>query len=288
MVKERTTVIVELDPPRDLDYATFFKGAEALHKVGADAITLADNSLAMTRISNMAIGTILENRYGIRPLLHITCRDRNLIGLQSHLMGLKVLDIHDILVVTGDAPRHGDLPHSSAVYDVTSFELIRKIKKMNEGLSFSGRPLKQNTSFSVGAAFNPNTRHLNHAIDRLQKKIDAGCDFAMSQPIYCHQQITKIAKETEHLPIPIFLGIMPFVSYKNAEFLHTKVPGITVPDTLIERMKQLEGEGARKEGIKIAKELIDTALELFRGIYLITPFLQYETTVELTEYIKRK
>lgn len=288
MVQEQTTIIVELDPPRDLDYSPFLEGAIALKEAGADAVTLADNSLAMTRISNMAMGTLVKERVGIRPLLHVTCRDRNLIAQQSHMMGLYALGIDHVLAVTGDPPRFGDLPGAAPVFDTTSFEMIRMIKQLNEGTSFSGRPLKARTAFTVGAAFNPSTRHLNKAVERLEKKIAAGADYAMSQPLFCHQQIEQVALAAQQLAIPIFIGIMPLTSYRNAEFLHNKVPGIRLSDDVLARMARFQGEDARKQGLEIAMELVDTVHRYFKGIYLITPFLRYEMTAELTRYVKNK
>lgn len=288
MVQEQTTIIVELDPPRDLDYSLFLEGAIALKEAGADAITMADNSLAMTRISNMAMGTLVKEQVGIRPLLHVTCRDRNLIAQQSHLMGLYVLGIDHVLTVTGDPPRYGNLPDAAAVYDTTSFEMIRQIKKLNEGISFSGHPLKARTAFTVGAAFNPNTRHLDKAVERLEKKIAAGADYAMSQPLFCHQQIEQVAEATQQLSIPIFIGIMPLTSYRNAEFLHHQVPGIRISDDVLTKMARYQGEDARKQGLEIAMELVDTVHRYFKGIYLITPFMRYEMTAELTRYVKSK
>ncbi|RCW48034.1 5,10-methylenetetrahydrofolate reductase [Paenibacillus prosopidis] len=288
MVQEQTTIIVELDPPRDLDYSPFLEGAIALKEAGADAVTMADNSLAMTRISNVAMGTLVRERVGIRPLLHVTCRDRNLIAQQSHMMGLYALGIDHVLIVTGDPPRYGDLPGAAPVFDTTSSEMIRMIKKLNEGISFSGRPLKACTTFTVGAAFNPNTRHLNKSVERLEKKIAAGADYAMSQPLFCHQQIELVAQATQYLAIPIFIGIMPLTSYRNAEFLHNQVPGIRLSDDVLARMARFQGEDARKQGLEIAMELVDTVYRSFKGIYLITPFMRYEMTAELTRYLKSK
>lgn len=288
LVREKTTIIVELDPPRDLDYLPFLEGAKALKEAGADAITLADNSLAITRMSNMALGRLVKEQEGIRPLLHLTCRDRNLIGQQAHLMGLYALGIDHVLVITGDPSRYGDLPGASSVYDVSSIEMIRMIKKLNQGISFSGRPLKNRSSFTVGAAFNPNTRHLQKAVERLEKKIEAGADFIMTQPLFCREQIEQVAKATQHLSVPIFVGIMPLTNHRNAEFLHNEVPGIRIPDDVRARMNGYKGEDARKQGMEIAKELADKVLEYFQGIYLITPFMRYEMTTELTRYVRNR
>ncbi|MNO21901.1 Bifunctional homocysteine S-methyltransferase/5,10-methylenetetrahydrofolate reductase [compost metagenome] len=288
LVKERHTIIVELDPPRDLDIGKFMDGAAALKAAGIDALTLADNSLAVTRMSNMALGNLVLTELGLRPLVHIACRDRNLIGTQSHMMGFDALGIDHVLAVTGDPARFGDLPGASSVYDLTSFEIIRMIKQLNEGIAFSGKPLKQKANFVVGAAFNPNVKHLNKAVERLEKKIASGADYIMTQPVYDRELIVAIKEATAHLDIPIFIGIMPLASGKNAEYLHNEVPGIQLSETVRKRMEGLQGQEGRDMGVEIAKELLDTAMEHFNGIYLMTPFMFYEMNVTLTNYVREK
>lgn len=288
-VKTETTIIVEFDPPRDLDADSFLEGCCELHRAGADAITLADNSLATVRMSNMALGALMKSRHGIEPLLHIACRDRNLIGQQSHLMGLHALGIDQILVITGDPSRFGDLPGATSVFDVTSFDLIRMVKQLNEGVSFAGRPLKQKAQFIVGAAFNPNVRQMDAAIARLEKKVEAGADYIMTQPVYDAESIKLVYEATKHIDIPVFLGIMPLTSSRNAEFLHNEVPGIKLSPEALERMKKVQqGEAARQEGIQMAKELLDTAIRYFNGIYLITPFHYSSMTAELVQYVRQQ
>ncbi len=288
LVRERHTVIVELDPPKDLDIGRFMDGAAALRDAGADALTMADNSLAVTRMSNMALGALVQERVGIRPLVHIACRDRNLIGTQSLMMGFDALGIDHVLAVTGDPAKFGDLPGSSSVYDLTSFEIIKMIKQLNEGVAFSGRALKQKAKFVIGAAFNPNVKHLDKAVQRLEKKVAAGADYIMTQPVYDPELIERIAEATRHIGVPIFLGIFPLASGRNAEYLHNEVPGIQLSDAVRERMRGLEGAEGKAEGIAVAKELLDAAMKHFNGIYLMTPFLHYEMTVELTRYVKEK
>ncbi|ANE47472.1 homocysteine methyltransferase [Paenibacillus swuensis] len=288
LVRQRHTVIVELDPPRDLDIARFMQGSAALQEAGADAVTMADNSLAVTRMSNLALGALVQQQTGLRPLIHIACRDRNLIGTQSHMMGLHALGIDHVLAVTGDPASFGDLPGSSNVYDVKSFEIIRMIKQLNEGIAFSGKELKQKASFVVGAAFNPNVKHLDKAVQRLERKVEAGADYIMTQPVYDIGLIERIYQSTKHLDIPIFIGIMPLASGRNAEFLHNEVPGIQLSPEIRERMAGLEGEVGRRVGVEIGKELLDAAMQYFNGIYLITPFLFYGMTAELTRYVWEK
>ncbi|WP_102693789.1 bifunctional homocysteine S-methyltransferase/methylenetetrahydrofolate reductase [Rummeliibacillus pycnus] len=286
--KRERSIIVELDTPRHLEVEKFIEGSKALYEAGADAVTMADNSLASPRISNMAMGSILKLNNNIRPLAHITCRDRNLIGLQSHLMGLDALGIHDILAVTGDPSKVGDFPGATSVYDVSSIELIQLIKKLNEGISFSGKPLRKKANFSVAAAFNPNVRVVERAVGRLERKIEAGADYFITQPVYSKEKIIEVYEATKHLDTPIFIGIMPLTSLRNSEFLHHEVPGIKLSEDVLERMNATgeDPAAARAEGIAIAKELIDTAAELFNGIYLITPFMRYDMSIELMNYIR--
>ncbi|GGA21790.1 bifunctional homocysteine S-methyltransferase/methylenetetrahydrofolate reductase [Paenibacillus physcomitrellae] len=288
LVKQRHTLIVELDPPRDLDITKFMEGAAALKEAGVDAVTMADNSLAVARMSNMALGHLVQDRIGLRTLAHIACRDRNLIGTQSHMMGFDALGINHVLAVTGDPSRFGDLPDASSVYDLTSFQIIKMIKQLNEGIAFSGKPLKHKANFVVGAAFNPNVKHLDKAVQRLEKKIASGADYVMTQPVYDPELIKRIKEETAHLDIPIFIGIMPLASGKNAEYLHNEVPGIELPESIRARMSGLAGEQGRLEGVEIAKELLDAAMEHFNGIYLMTPFLFYEMSVALAKYVQEK
>jgi methionine synthase / methylenetetrahydrofolate reductase(NADPH) len=282
--KRETTIVVELDPPKTLDTRRFFEGAKALTRAGADAITLADNSLASPRICNTALASMLLNS-GVNVMAHLTCRDRNIIGLQSHLLGLETLRIHEVLALTGDPARVGDFPGATSVYDLSSFELIRFMKEMNEGRSYVGKTIGQKTNFSVGAAFNPNVRKLEAAVRRLEKKVDAGADYFLTQPVYDIEMIRNIYEATKHIEQPIFLGIMPLISKRNADFLHFEVPGITVPDAVREAMGAAESpEAAVQEGLRFAKELLDEALTYFKGIYLVTPFLRYEITEELVTY----
>ena len=290
IVKERRSVIVELDPPKKLSMNKFLIGAQALHDAGIDALTLADNSLASPRISNLAAGMLAREKTGARALIHITCRDRNLIGLQSHLMGLHSLGLSDVLAITGDPSKIGDFPGATSVFDLSSFDLISLIKQFNEGVSYSGKSLGEKTNFSVAAAFNPNVRHLDKAVIRLEKKIACGADYFISQPLYSNQQIIDVYEATQNLQAPIYIGIMPLKSSRNAEFIHNEIPGIKLSDSIREKMAAAgtDKEKARQEGLAIAKDLIDTAYDLFNGIYLITPFLDYSFTVELTNYIHEK
>lgn len=282
----KRVIICELDPPKTLTLDKFFAGAQALVKAGCDAITLADNSLAILRVSNLAIGAMLKERFGITPLLHVSCRDRNVLGLQSALLGMAALGMRHVLPLTGDPAKVGDHPGAASVYDVNSVELISIIKRLNAGFTQAGKSIKTPTGFVIGCTFNPNARNLDAQVNRLERKVAAGAQFAMTQPVFDVRLVEEMLRLTAHIPIPMFTGVWPLMSGRQAEFLHNEVPGIVVPDSVRAEMAGLEGAQGRARGIKLAKEIASAALGCYPGVYLITPFLQYETTVELAEFAR--
>lgn len=286
IARGKRVIICELDPPKTLALEKFFTGAQALVQAGVDAITLADNSLAILRVSNLAMGAMLKERFGITPLLHMSCRDRNVLGLQSELLGMAALGMRHVLPLTGDPARVGDHPGAASVYDVNSVELIAIIKRMNEGFSQAGKAIKAETGFVIGCTFNPNARNLDSQVNRLERKVAAGAQYAMTQPVFDVGLVAEVKRRTEHAGIPIFIGVWPLLSGRQAEFLHHEVPGIIVPDFVRAEMAGREGAEGRARGVKLAKEISAAALEHFPGVYLITPFLHYETTTELAEFAR--
>ncbi len=286
MASGQTVVVTELDPPKTLDLEKYFTAAQALIDAGSDAITLADNSLAILRVSNLAIGAILKQRYNIMPLLHISCRDKNLIGLQSELMGIAALGIRHILPLTGDPAKFGDHPGSSSVYDVNSVQLMEIIRGLNKGYNFAGKNIKYPTDFVMGCTFNPNAKNLDAQIARLERKIAAGARYVMTQPVFDQILVKQMHSRTKHLGVPILTGVWPLLNGKQTEFLHHEVPGIIVPDEIRSRMAGTEGQQGRRQGIEIAKDVVRAVLEYFPGIYLITPFLAYDTTAELAQFVR--
>lgn len=290
-VKERLTILVELDPPRTFDTTKFFEGAQALDEAGVDAITISDNSLATPRISNMALASILKHEYGIKPLIHLTTRDHNLVGMHSHVMGFHKLGLHDVLAITGDPTKVGDFPGASSVFDLRSVELVQLIKKFNDGISYTGKSLKEKARFHVGAAFNPNVLNLEKAVRLIERKVEYGADYIITQPIYDVNKaiLLKEALQKANIDVPLFIGVMPLLSSRNAEFLHNEVPGIRLTDDVRERMREAEEHGhANEEGMAIARELVDAICEHFQGIYIITPFLRYDLSIELAKYAQNK
>lgn len=287
-VQQQPTIIVELDTPKHLDTQRFFKNIEALDKAGIDAVTLADNSLATVRVSNIAAASLIKQNYNIEPLVHITCRDRNLIGLQSHLLGLSLLGINEILAITGDPSKVGHLPGATNVYDVNSKGLTELALRFNEGINTDGDALKSRTHFNIAGGFDPHVRNIDAAVRKLETKIESGMHYFITQPVFTKEKIIEIYEATQHLNVPIFIGVMPITSYNNALFLHNEVPGIKMTDDVLERFKAVAGDKAAtyELSISICKSLIDTVLKYFNGLYLITPFERVDYSLDLAAYSK--
>jgi homocysteine S-methyltransferase len=279
-------IICELDPPKTLALEKYFAGAQALVQAGCDAITLADNSLAILRVSNLAIGAMLKERFGITPLLHMSCRDRNVLGLQSELLGMAALGMRHVLPLTGDPARAGDHPGAASVYDVNSVELIAIARRMNEGFNHAGKSITAATRFVIGCTFNPNSKNLDAQVSRLKRKVAAGAQYVMTQPVFDLRVLDAMTTRTQGLGVPIFTGVWPLLSGRQAEFLHNEVPGILVPDEVRSRMSGTEGDEGSTRGLEIAREISKAALERFPGVYLITPFLRYSATVELATFAR--
>jgi len=264
-VKQGPTVIVELDTPKHLDTDLFFENIGKLDAAHIDAVTLADNSLATVRISNIAAASLIKQRYDIEPLVHITCRDRNLIGLQSHLLGLSLIGVNEILAITGDPSKVGHLPGSTNVYDVNSKGLTELALRFNQGINTDGDALKKHTNFNIAGAFDPNVRKLDGAVKRLEKKIASGMSYFITQPVYSKEKIIQVYEATKHLNIPIFIGIMPIASYNNALFLHNEVPGIKMSESVLNQFKAVKDdkEKTKELSLRLSKDLIDTVHQYF-------------------------
>lgn len=287
-VKQRPTVIVELDTPKHLDTELFFENIGKLDEANIDAVTLADNSLATVRISNIAAASLIKQQYDIEPLVHITCRDRNLIGLQSHLLGLSLIGVSEILAITGDPSKVGHLPGATNVYDVNSKGLTELALRFNQGINVDGDALKKHTNFNIAGAFDPNVRKLDGAVKRLEKKVAAGMSYFITQPVYSKEKIKEVYEATKHLDTPLFIGIMPIASYNNALFLHNEVPGIKMSEDVLNQFKAVKDdkEKTKELSLRLSKELIDTVHEYFNGLYLITPFQRIDYSLELAAYSK--
>jgi homocysteine S-methyltransferase len=245
-----------------------------------DCINIGDSPMARVRMSALALALLLRERLGLESIIHCTTRDRNLMALQSELLGAHALGVRNVLALTGDPPAVGNYPHATGVWDVDSAGLVRILKRMNQGLDWAGNSIGRAARFTVGCALNPMAEDPDQELERFRRKLEAGADFAMSQPIYALDQLLGFLDRSGPLPVPLLLGVMPLQSYKHAEFLHNELPGVTIPVHVRERMRRA-GERGLEEGAAHARELLEAARPYVAGVYLMPSFHRYEMAAEL-------
>ena len=283
LMQEKFLVSVELDPPRGINPQKILAGAKLLAERGVDAVNVADSPMARVRMSAQALTYLVMRHYPrFETILHFTCRDRNLMGIQSDLLGAHAMGLRTILALTGDPPSAGDYPNVTAVYDVDSIGLIRVIKKLNAGTDLAGNPIGERTNFAIACAVNPTADDLPLEIKRFREKLDAGADFVMTQPFYDMAVWDRFLAEFGPVPAPVLLGILPLQSFRHAEFMHNEVPGITVPQDLRDRLKDA-GATAQAEGVMHARALFRAARGRFAGVYLMPSFGRYENVLEVID-----
>jgi homocysteine S-methyltransferase len=256
--------------------------------MGVDAITMADNPVATLHMGNLALAQIVQREADVPVIVHLTCRDHNLLGTQSLLMAAHVMGLHHLLALTGDPARVGTEPGATSVYDLNSFTLVELIGKFNRGTDNAGHDLKGRTRFTVGVAFNPNGKNLAGQVERLRKKFDRGAHFAMTQPVYDPLRFDQMLEATGSLGRPILVGCMPLLSERNAEFLHNEVPGIALTDEVRRRMKGLSGTAGRQMGLRICRELIDHMVGRADGFYIVPSQIRTEMAVDLVAHLHER
>lgn len=256
-LRHEFTITVELDPPKSASPLKTQK--EAIHLIGyADAVNIADCPMAKLRMSPIALSHIIQQDYELETIFHLTCRDRNLIGLQAELLGASALGVHNILTLSGDPPKIGDHPDAKPVFETDSTGLIRIAKTLNEGRDMAGNPLGAPTRFYIGTTGNPGADDLEAEFARLAAKKEAGAEFVQTQPIYDLGRAEKYLDGAKKIGLPILFGILPLKSFKMATYLHEKVPGITVPAALLSEMEH----GNRETGIEIAAAIVKGLKEM--------------------------
>lgn len=279
---KKFVVSVEIDPPRGANPEKALKAAAKLKESGVDAVNVSDSPMARVRMSCLAVSGLICDRVGIDVVLHCTCRDRNLMGLQSDLIGAHAMGIRNVLALTGDPPSMGDYPNATAVYDVDAIGLVEIISKLNNGTDLAGNALSSHTEFSIGVAINPTADNLDIELERLKLKIDAGAQFAMTQPLYKLDVLERFLSKANNLKIPVLLGLLPLQSYRHAEFLHNEVPGIDIPASVRERL-DAAGKDAANIGIELCQALLHQAKSLVQGAYLMPSFGRYDTILKVLE-----
>jgi homocysteine S-methyltransferase len=282
-------VSVEVNPAPGLDPTRALEGAKMLLDSGVDIVNVADAPRAMARMSNIAFCSLLLGRYGIQPILHVCGRDRNLLGQMAHLLGAHAIGIRNLVIITGDPPKVGDYPEATAVYDLDAIGLLQMASNMNRGVDPAGKPLPGGkTSFLLATGLEPGAADLDKEIRRLERKKAAGAELIMTQPIFQTFVLEDVLRRIEHLELPVLVGVLPLVSYKNAEFLHNEVPGMQIPGEIRERMRKTPGgEASRKEGVQIAREMLFAVRDRVQGAYLMPPLGRYELALEVLDGLKR-
>ncbi len=280
-------ISVELDPPKGLNPRKILEGAAVLKKAGVDFINIADSPMARVRMSCLALARLIQDHLGVETIIHFTPRDRNLMALQSELLGAHALGVRNILAVTGDPLRVGAYPNTTGVWDVDSIGLIQVIKRMNEGSDAAGSSIGAPASFHIGCALNLNMtdEETEREIERYRSKIEAGAHFIMTQPIYELAPLERFLQRVGQPPIPLLLGCVPLHSSRHAEYLHNEVPGITIPDDVRARMK-VAGEKGQEEGLTMAQELLAEAHKMIQGVYLMPSYGRYDVVSELTRTLQ--
>ena len=280
-------ISVEVDAPRGTSADKALEAVRALVSAGTDAINIADGPRAQARMSNTALGLLIRKELDVEVILHFCCRDRNLLGMQADLIGDHALSLRNILCVTGDPPRMGDYPHATAVFDVDAIGLVQLVNRLNHGLDAAGNPIGERTDLVIGVGANPAAVNLDEEIRRFELKVEAGAEFCMTQPVYDVERLLRFLDLTKHCHIPTLVGILPLASYRNAEFLHEEVPGMTVPLEIRERMRAAgTGEGARREGVAIAAEALAACRSVVQGTYLMPPLGRIRSAVEIIELLR--
>ena len=283
---EGFVVSVEVNPPQGLDPKKAIRGARMLQAAGVDVINIADGPRASVRMSNWSLALKVREAVGMDAIVHVCMRDRNLLGLQSDILGYDALGLNNVVIITGDPPKMGDYPDATAVFDLDSVGAIRMVSDFNRGVNLAGRELGGRTKFVIACGAEPAALDYDRELRRLEQKVKNGAEFIMTQPVYDPDVLERFLDDTAHLNLPVLVGLMPLASTRNAEFLHNEVPGMQIPGHIRDRMAEVgKGPNARREGVLIAQEMLTAVKEKVRGAYIMPPFGRYEAAIEVLEVV---
>jgi methionine synthase / methylenetetrahydrofolate reductase(NADPH) len=279
---ERFAVTVEVDPPRGFNFAAALPKLRPLAECGlVDALNVADSPRAQARMSALAMGALIQGELGLETVLHMGCRHRNLVAIHSELLGAHALGIRNMFVVMGDLPANGDYPDATVVNDITATGLMKLLATFNRGVDVNGRRLDQPTAFHVGCAFNFGAADLDRELALLEKKLESGARFALSQPVYEAGAVERaVDRLGGRFPVPVLVGVLPLWNARHAAFLHNEVPGIIIPAPVMDAMVRA-GEHGRAAGVRLARELLADLTGAVQGAYFMPPFEKYDLVPEI-------
>lgn len=275
--------MVEIVPPKGIDVSKEIEGARFLKSVGVDGVNIPDSPRASARMSNQALSLLIQREVGIDAILHYTCRDRNVLCIQSDLLGAAAVGIRNLICITGDPPKMGNYPDATAVFDVDAIGLVNIVHNLNRGLDLGGNSIGVGTGFVIGVGANPGLTDLDEEIRRFEFKVEAGAEYVVTQPVFDLRLLEVFLRRIEHYKIPLIAGIWPLVSVRNAEFMKNELR-VSVPDSILERMARAQNpEAARAEGVAIAREMLMACRQMTQGAQISAPMGRYSSAVDVLE-----
>jgi len=275
---------VEIVPPRGVDASKMLRDTAALRDAGVDAVNVPDGPRAQSRMGALLCSILIEQQVGIETVIHYCCRDRNLLGMLSDLLGASAVGLRNLLLITGDPPKMGPYPNATAVFDIDAIGLTNLVSNLNRGLDPGGNPIGEPTRFTIGVGVNPAAIDPAQELRRFEWKVEAGAEYAITQPVFDVKQLEKFLGTIEHTRIPIVAGIWPLVSLRNAEFLANEVPGVVVPAEVIERMRKASAKSKEHgvaEGIAIAREMLQRVRPYVQGVQVSAPFGKVDLALDV-------
>jgi methionine synthase / methylenetetrahydrofolate reductase(NADPH) len=285
--RKEFTLLAEIVPPKGADVTREIEGATYLAEQHLDGVVVPDGSGSTARLSAQTLAVLLAQNTGIEPLLFYSCRDRSLPRIQSDLLGAHALGLRNILAITGDPPPYALPPGSSAIFDVDSIGLVNVLANLNRGLDVGGNPLGSQTSFLVGVGANPFSPDPDEQFRRFEYKVQAGANFALTQPVFDLARLAAFLDRIGHFHIPVLATITPLTSFRNAEFMNNEVPGIVIPPAMLERMREADtGDKGRAEGVRIAQEILLQVRDRVQGAVISAPFGRYAMAVEVASVLR--
>jgi homocysteine S-methyltransferase len=282
----RFVVAVEVVAPRGFDYGEAIARARSLKIRGVDAITIGDGHRTSARISGLSLAVLIEQQAGIETLLHYACRDRNLIGIQSDLLGAHAMGLRNLMLITGDPGRVGDYPDATAVFDVDSIGLTNLVSRLNHGCDLGGQPIGAPARFHIGVSVNPGAPNLDDELRRFEYKVEAGAEFVVTWPVFDIGAFEMFLKRIESARLPIVASVLPLESARHAEFVANEVPGTSVPEELVDRMRRVRPDEAAAEGVAIARDLAHGLRKAVQGLQISTTSGQIEAALEIIDTVR--
>jgi homocysteine S-methyltransferase len=285
LAADKFVAFVEILPPRGVDASKEIEGARLCAARGIDVINVPDGPRASARLSAQVTCQLIQQQAGIETVLHFCCRDRNILSIQSELLGAHTVGVRNLICITGDPPRMGGYPDATAVFDVDAIGLTNIVNNLNQGMDLGGNPMGSQTALLLGVGANPGAVNMDEELRRFEWKVQAGAEYVVTQPVFDLDLLEQFLKRIEHCKIPVVCGIWPLTSLRNAEFMVNELR-VPVPERFMERMRRADNaEKARQEGVAIGREMVERVRHMVQGVQLSAPFGRYSMAIEVADAI---